>query len=132
MFRCVFFFDLSKLLEGGDKLLIEIIDCDLVIAAVFHQVLLAGFNYFDELIVLSLVIRYNEVLEDLEEKRPIEAISIPAKTSHVLISDIKRIKALLKLILSVLLPQNAEVCNVANEWHTIVDLFFQLVFKIVA
>lgn len=132
MFRCVFFFDLSKLLEGGDKLLIEIIDCDLVIAAVFHQVLLAGFNYFDELIVLSLVIRYNEVLEYLEDKRPIEAIAIPAKTSHVLISDIKRIKALLKLILSVLLPQNAEVCNVANEWHTIVDLFFQLVFKIVA
>ena len=132
MFRCVFFFDLSKLLEGGDKLLIEIIDCDLVIAAVFHQVLLAGFNYFDELIVLSLVIRYNEVLEYLEEKRSIEAIAIPAKTSHVLISDIKRIKALLKLILSVLLPQNAEVCNVANEWHTIVDLFFQLVFKIVA
>lgn len=132
MFRCVFFFDLSKLLEGGDKLLIEIIDCDLVIAAVFHQVLLAGFNYFDELIVLSLVIRYNEVLEYLEKKRPIEAIAIPAKTSHVLISDIKRIKALLKLILSVLLPQNAEVCNVANEWHTIVDLFFQLVFKIVA
>jgi len=132
VFRCVFFFDLSKLLEGGDKLLIEIIDCDLVIAAVFHQVLLAGFNYFDELIVLSLVIRYNEVLEYLEKKRPIEAIAIPAKTSHVLISDIKRIKALLKLILSVLLPQNAEVCNVANEWHTIVDLFFQLVFKIVA
>ena len=72
------------------------------------------------------------MLEYLEEKRSIEAIAIPAKTSHVLISDIKRIKALLKLILSVLLPQNAEVCNVANEWHTIVDLFLQLIFKIVA
>ena len=56
MFSCVLFFDVGQFLEGCDEFLVEVIDCDFVVATVVHEILLASLDYLHKLCVLGLVI----------------------------------------------------------------------------
>ena len=101
----------------------EVIDYDLVVPRICHQIFLARRRDLLDLLQERSVRRiHNAVLEQLQQERSVEAAPVSPHPPHILIACIEHIKAVLELVRLVLLLEVLEGQQVANMGHALVDL----------
>ena len=101
----------------------EVIDYDLVVPRICHQIFLARRRDLLDLLQERSVPRiHNAVLEQLQQERSIETASVSPHPSHILIASIEHIKAVLELVRLVLFLEILEGQQVADMGHALVDL----------
>ena len=107
----------------------EVIDYDLVVARISHQIFLARrrdlFHLLQERAVLRI---HNAVLEKLQQEGSIEAAPVTSHPPYILIASIEHIKAILELVGFVLFLEVLEGEQVADMGHALVYLSPDLLF----
>jgi len=114
--------DIWQAVDCLDEGIVEVYDDDLVVACIRHQVLLARLcdllNFVEESPVFCL---QDKVLKELEKEGSVEAATISAHPSHILVLCVEHIEAVLKLVGLVFFFKHAQILKVADVRHAIVD-----------
>lgn len=119
----LFLLNIGKLLQSCDKLLIEVIDGNLVVATIIHEILLAGHHQANELVVKYLIVRHDEVLKNLVEEGPVEAVAVTAQAADVFVALVQGIEAVLEFVLGILFLEDGQVHQVTDERSALINFF---------